>query len=154
MQLSIAAPVHILLIEQDDEVRKLFITLFKGAECTVSAACEPVEALDMVKQQVPDVVFSSIVFKDMDGFELCRRLRAMPETASTMIVALTGHSENAIEEKIAVAGFDKYLLKPVSIYVLLSLLDRIKERKKLALFVKQHGTSTIDIDKPPHKFLH
>lgn len=72
-----------------------------------------VDAIDHVEQKVPDIIFSSLVFGDMNGFELCRRLRSMPETSTSTIVALTGYFEPHIEKDAAAAGFDHYLLKPV-----------------------------------------
>lgn len=139
------APMHILLVEKDDEIRKLFATCFEGAGYTVSATTEPVKALEMVKLKIPDAIFSSIFFYGMDGFELCRQLRAMPETVATMIVALTGYSENGIEEKIEKAGFDKYLLKPVSIHVLLSLLAALKEHKDIKPLRKTSQLSAAEV---------
>lgn len=73
--------MHILLVEQDDDIRTLFATFLGERGYIVSAACEPVEALNMATSNVPDVVLSSLVFHGMDGFELCRRLRALPKEA-------------------------------------------------------------------------
>lgn len=64
----------------------------------------------------------------MDGFELCQRLRAAPATSHSLIVALIGYSEDGIEAKVKEAGFDRYLLKPVSIELIISLLDDLAKR--------------------------
>lgn len=122
---DIAQPLHILIVDRDASTRKLLQTLFFSQGYTVSCAREPFEALNLVKPKVPDAIISSLVFEDMDGFELCRQLRAMPETASKLIVALTGLWSSGIEEAILSAGFDRYLLKPVNIEFLLSLLDTL-----------------------------
>lgn len=119
--------MHILLVEQDDDIRTLFTTFLGERGYIVSAACEPVEALEMARSKMPDVVLSSLVFCGMDGFELCRRLRTLPETSQSLIVALTGYSEDGIEERAREAGFDKYLLKPVSILGVLLMLDAAKK---------------------------
>lgn len=148
MQSNTVAPMHILLVEQNDQVRELFTTCFEDAGYTVCTTTEPVKALEMVRLKVPDVIFSSIVFYDMDGFELCRQLRAMPETVATLIVALTGYSENGIEERIAQAGFAKYLLKPVSIEILLSLLAALKKHKDINTVVMRRQSSAVDVRLP------
>lgn len=122
MQLS-KKPTHILLVEQNIEICTLFTAVFTSQGHTVSVAREPLEAFEKAQTKPPGAIFSSIVFDEMDGFELCRQLRRMPEVSDILIVALTGYSENGIEAKVRDAGFDKYLLKPVSIHVLLSLLD-------------------------------
>ena len=116
------APLHILLAEQDDDIRGLFAMLFGSRGHTVSHARNAVEALDCVERQAPDVVFSSLVFGDLSGFELCRRLRSMPQTAASLIVALTGYTESGIQAKVKAAGFDRYFLKPAQLHEVLDLL--------------------------------
>lgn len=122
--------MHILLVEQDDDIRSLFTTFLSEHGHSVSAAREPVEALELVTSTAPDAVISSLVFLGMDGFELCRRLRALPITSRSLIVALTGYSENGIEERAREAGFDRYLLKPVSIQEVLMMLDAVRKEQK------------------------
>lgn len=113
---------HVLLVEEDDEVRDIYATLFASQGFTVSAARRASEAIDHAGR-APDAVFSSLVFRDMSGFDLCRRLREMPGTANSLIVAVTGYSETGIEDKVTEAGFDAYLLKPVKLQALLALLS-------------------------------
>ena len=122
MPLTMTAPLHILLAEQDDDIRSLFAALFGSRGHTVSQAKNASEALDCVERKAPDVVFSSLVFGDLNGFELCRRLRAMPQTAASLIVALTGYTESGIQAKAKAAGFDRYFLKPVQLHAVLDLL--------------------------------
>lgn len=121
---------HVLLVEEDDEVRDVYKELLVFHGYIVSAARSGLEALDLAKQ-APDAVFSSLVFRDLSGFELCRRLRALPQTANSLIVALTGYSEKGIEAATKAAGFDAYHLKPVSFQDLLGLLDRIPLNARL-----------------------
>lgn len=82
----------------------------------------------MAEAGPPNTIFTSLVFADMGGIELCRRLRAMPGTSHSLIVAPTGYSENGIEKRVKDAGFDHYLLKPVSLEVIISLLDALAKR--------------------------
>ena len=116
---------HVLLVEEDDEVRDVYTELLVFHGYTVSGAKCALEALSYAKQ-APDAVFSSLVFRDMSGFELCRQLRAMPQTANSLIVALTGYSEGGIEKATKKAGFDAYRLKPIGIQDMLSLLGQIR----------------------------
>jgi two-component system CheB/CheR fusion protein len=115
--------LHVLLVEQDDSILELFSTLLCGSGYIVSTARTGMEALDLASDAAPHAVFSSLVFDDIDGFELCRRLRAAPGTADSLIVALTGYSQPGIQQQVAQAGFDSYLLKPVSVHTLLGLIE-------------------------------
>ena len=123
---SLSRPeAHVLLVEEDDEVRDVYTDFLVFHGCTVSAAKGALEALAYAKQ-APDAVFSSLVFRDMSGFELCRQLRAMPQTTNSLIVALTGYSERGIEKATQEAGFDAYYLKPIGFQDMLSLLGQTR----------------------------
>lgn len=129
-----SAPLHILLVEQDEEIRSLFTAFFISHGHTVSDTGRAIEALDHVEQKAPDVIFSSLVFSDMNGADLCRRLRSMHQTSTSLIVALTGYAESHIEKALTDAGFDHYLLKPVQLQVVLDLVEkRAKEIRQRSL---------------------
>lgn len=119
--------MYILLVERNDEVRCLLAEILRTQGFAVGTACGPTEAIAMAKSKVPDVIFTSLVFDDMSGFELCRRFRAMPETAAKLIVALTGYLGVGTDKQVMEAGFDEYLLKPVSIENLSALVGAFKK---------------------------
>jgi CheY-like chemotaxis protein len=61
----------------------------------------------------------------MDGVEVLRRLRALPETAHVPAIALTAHAMNGDREKFLAAGFDDYMAKPIlDIDLLFQTMDR------------------------------
>jgi CheY-like chemotaxis protein len=67
----------------------------------------------------------------MDGFEVCRRLRAMPQAKDATIVALTGWGAAKDREKTREAGFDEHLSKPVEPQLLQECLGRyVRERER------------------------
>jgi CheY-like chemotaxis protein len=51
----------------------------------------------------------------MDGFEVARRLRAMPALAGAFLVAMTGYGSDEDKAQARAAGFDEYLVKPVDV---------------------------------------
>ena len=58
----------------------------------------------------------------MDGYELARRLRALPALASTRLVAVTGYGQEADRQRSLEAGFDAHLVKPVQIDAIEAML--------------------------------
>ncbi|WP_312513333.1 response regulator [Massilia sp.] len=132
MPLNLRRPLHILLVEQDQAIRDLFATLLQGHGYVVTAVDGVLGAIEHASRKPPDVVFSSLVFSNLDGFELCRRLRALTAMAQALIVAVTGYAEAGIRERSRAAGFDAYLLKPVSVDTLLRLLASFKTRRVIA----------------------
>jgi CheY-like chemotaxis protein len=82
-------------------------------------------ALDMARQQPPDLMLVDMNLGDMTGLELARRLRARPAARDIRLVAL---SADALPEQIEAAmasGFEGYLTKPIDFRALLSMLDRM-----------------------------
>ncbi|HEX8405523.1 MAG TPA: ATP-binding protein, partial [Duganella sp.] len=72
-----------------------------------------------------DVAILDIGLPDMDGYELARRLRADSRSAGMVLVALTGYGQASDRDKGIAAGFDHYLVKPVSPSTLLNLIGEL-----------------------------
>ena len=64
---------------------------------------------------------------DMDGYELARRLRQAKETASAVLVAVTGYGQPEDKERAVKAGFDHHLVKPVDVSAVQSVLENINK---------------------------
>ena len=83
-------------------------------------------ALEAVVSLKPDVVLLDIGLPEMDGYDVARRLRALPPGESPAIVALTGYGQPADRARAATAGFDEFLVKPVEPEVLNGLLRSLR----------------------------
>ena len=77
------------------------------------------------KRTSPAVLFVDIGLPHMDGYELVRRLRATPETARSLIVALTGYEQLQDKERALQAGCDYHLVKPVNYDQFVELLAKV-----------------------------
>ena len=69
------------------------------------------------------MVLVDIGMPGMDGYEVCRRIRAAPGHVQTLVVALTGWGQDEDRERSKRAGFDHHLVKPLNVQELRSLLD-------------------------------
>ncbi|KPL70158.1 hypothetical protein ADN00_19200 [Ornatilinea apprima] len=103
---------RILAVDDNPVNLKVVSATLKQAGFEVATAGNGSEALEQVKIVKPALIILDINMPDMDGYEVCRRLRAMPATANTPIVMLTAH--DSLEEKIKgfEAGADEYITKP------------------------------------------
>jgi two-component system chemotaxis response regulator CheY len=96
-------------------IRKLVsMTLEDVAGFEPVEAAGGAEALELARSEPPAPVFLDIDMPGIDGYEVCRRLRAEPETAQTAIVMLTAAAGEEAEREAEESGADLFLTKPVS----------------------------------------
>ncbi|WP_018227704.1 response regulator transcription factor [Methyloversatilis universalis] len=114
---------RIAVVEDQPEIRQLIrMTLELGDFDLVEAENADIGWAQM-QQQKPDLVLLDVMMPgSMDGLELCRRLRARPETAAVPVILLTARGQQRDIEAGRDAGADTYLTKPFSP---MELLDRI-----------------------------
>lgn len=121
---------HILVIEDDDIVARTIERSLRGEEFRVLITNSGVEGLKAARRRVPDLVILDIIMPGMDGYTVCREMRADPLLADTPILFLTAKIKD--EDKIAGfnAGADDYLSKPFNIDELILRLRAILRRAK------------------------
>jgi CheY-like chemotaxis protein len=113
----------VLIVDDDPFIRKLVATTLEDV-----AGFEPAEApdgnqaLELARAEPPALVFLDIDMPGIDGYEVCRRLRADPETTQTTIVMLTAAAGEEAEREAEDAGADLFLTKPFSPLELLRLV--------------------------------
>jgi len=87
-------PLRLVLIDDDPDLRKLVkLTLEFTAGWEVHAAADGLAGIRMVREQRPDVVLVDVMMPGVDGYEVCRRLKAEEETASIPLILLTARRE-------------------------------------------------------------
>ncbi len=86
-------------------------------------------ALERAHTVIPDVCLLDIGLPDMDGNELAQRLRALPATSKSTLIAITGYGQEQDRKKTAEAGFSHHFVKPVNMEHLLSVLADLDAAK-------------------------
>lgn len=105
---------RILVVDDNPANVKLLATKLAHEYYTVDTAASGPEALEAVKADAPDIILLDVMMPGMNGFEVCEKLRANPETAQipvVMITALTGQDDRI---RGLEAGADDFLSKPVN----------------------------------------
>jgi CheY-like chemotaxis protein len=123
---SAAGGPGLLVVDDDPFIRKLVVTTLQdvtGFQLTEAADGE--EALALALADPPAVVLLDVDMPQLDGIEVCRRLRADPATAAATIVILTAAHGDGVQEQAEAAGADLFLTKPFSPLQLLRLVDRL-----------------------------
>ena len=119
---------RVLIVDDDPFIRRLIATTLEDvAHFELLQAGDGEEALAVAARELPDLVFLDIDMPRLDGLEVCRRLRAAPETAGATIVMLTAARGDVAERDAGAAGADRYLTKPFSPLDLLRLAEGLTE---------------------------
>jgi CheY-like chemotaxis protein len=84
------------------------------------------EAIKAVAEFHPDIVFLDIGMPEMNGYEVARAIRRMPESGNPILVALTGWGSAADRLRAKEAGFDQHLTKPADIAAIEKLLMNVR----------------------------
>ena len=117
-----ARGLRVLVVDDNVDAAQMLATLLEMNGYEVSIAYDGKGALASAVQAPPDVALLDIGLPDIDGHELARRLRAMPETTQAVLVALTGYGQVEDQRRAYKAGFDHHMAKPADLAKLLELL--------------------------------
>ena len=102
----------ILLVDDEAPVRKLMARALAEMSCEVMAACDGVEALEVIAKVRPDLVVLDVKMPRKDGWAVLRELRSQAGTRSIPIIMLTGCNDTASELNGLDLGADDYIAKP------------------------------------------
>jgi CheY-like chemotaxis protein len=103
---------QVVLIDDDPDLRKLVqLTLEFTAGWEVTTAANGGEGIEAIRRVKPDVAVVDFMMPEMDGYEVCRRLKQDPETADIPVVFLTARKE-LDEVKVAEIGARGVVVKP------------------------------------------
>jgi two-component system CheB/CheR fusion protein len=118
----VANPKRVLVVDDNRDAADSLAALIDllGHEATVFN--DGRDALAVAAARVPDVVLLDIGLPGMDGFEVARRMRSSPGMQGVRLIACTGYGREDDVRRIEEAGFDGYLIKPVSAAQLEKLL--------------------------------
>jgi DNA-binding response OmpR family regulator len=114
----------ILVTDDEPTTRSLLRLILLREAYQVFEAVDGLDALEQIEASIPDVLILDVMMPNMNGFEVCQRLRADDRTASLPILMLSAKTdEKSIGQGLA-AGATRYLTKPISTEV---LIENVRE---------------------------
>lgn len=137
---------NVLIVDDDQRVRKVLVDLLEQEGYAVEAAIDGKWALETLNSFAPDIVISDVVMPNMNGIELCRRLKLDPRAADVPVLLISGTrdtDEDAVEG--LVAGAADYLELPFRHEELLAKVARLTERHRVEKHYKQIVEQAVDI---------
>ncbi|MDY0963858.1 PAS domain-containing hybrid sensor histidine kinase/response regulator [Massilia sp. CFBP9026] len=115
-------PLRVMVVDDNVDAAVTLSMLLESGGHRVAVEHDALRALDCARQFRPQACLLDIGLPGIDGLELARRLRALPETAEAMLVAVTGYGQARDRDQILAAGFDHHLVKPIDTGRLYALL--------------------------------
>ncbi len=120
---------RILLIDDDTGLAPPLREYFHRFGLELASAAHPSEGLAMIEREPPDLVILDLMLPDMDGFEVCRRIRANGELPVLMLTARGEVMDRVVGLEL---GADDYLPKPFEPRELVARINRILKRSRTA----------------------
>jgi PleD family two-component response regulator len=106
---------RILVVEDDFDISNMLRIYFQSQDYEVTVAPRGEEALELCRQRLPHVIVLDIMLPDIDGYEVCRRLRGSLRTSHVPIIFLTQKDERSDKIVGLELGADDYITKPFDI---------------------------------------
>ncbi|QJT09078.1 response regulator [Oceanidesulfovibrio marinus] len=130
-----------VLVAEDSPTQALRLQFFleeQGYEVTVAG--DGRDALESIRNNMPDAVISDIIMPEMDGYELCRRIRSMPDSDDLPVILLTSLSNPQDVLKGLQCGASAFVTKPYDEYFLADKLEYFLENRGAAQQEDKNGS--------------
>lgn len=126
----------LLVVEDNPDIRTYIADVFAN-DFDVKEAVDGQEGLQMALDIIPDMIISDVMMPNMDGNELCRRIKENVRTSHVPIILLTAKEGNEAKEEGYESGADSYLTKPFSSSLLRTRVQNLVEQRRRLLAVFQ-----------------
>ena len=142
---------RILIVEDEEPLTMLLRYNLEAEGYEVDTAARGDEADTKLKEATPDLVVLDWMLPGLSGIELCRRLRARPETRQLPIIMLTARGEEQERVRGLATGADDYVVKPFSLPELMARVRAILRRSKPELIASVLRAGDLELDRDTHR---
>ena len=119
-------PLRVLIVDDYPDTTETLARLLTAWDYLPVTASTGLEALERARSFDPDVIIADVAMTGLSGLQLARKIRNMPESRDTVLIAITG--VQGIEQECKEAGFDHYFRKPSDLVELQTLLEGLDHR--------------------------
>src|SRR6201999_3981115 len=119
---------RILIVEDEEPLTMLLRYNLEAEGYEVDTAARGDDADTRLKESKPDLEVLDWMLPGLSGIELCRRLRARPETRQLPIIMLTARAEESEKVRVLATGADDYIVKPFSVPELIARVRALLRR--------------------------
>ena len=119
----------ILIIEDNEQNMYMLSYLLENHNYNVIKAFNGIDGLQLAHDNHPEIILIDIQLPDMDGYEICNKLRYNGLPKGTTIIAVTSYAMGGDREKAIEAGADGYIEKPITPETFISQMENIHNSK-------------------------
>jgi len=148
--MSVRPPTRILVAEDDPDIGNLLDHYLKKAGFTATVVTGGRDVMPRIKRDAPDLVVLDIMLPGLDGLEVCRAIRADPNSAAIPIIMLTAKGEESDRIVGLELGADDYITKPFSPNEVVARIRALLRRAHRAAPADNrltYGSLTVDVDR-------
>ena len=142
---------RVLIVEDEDALAVVLRYNLEAEGYEVDVAMRGDEAEAMLKEQQPDMLVLDWMLPGVSGIELCRRLRAKPETQQLPIIMLTARGEESERIRGLATGADDYVVKPFSVPELMARVRALLRRSRPEAVADLLQAGNIELDRVTHR---
>ncbi len=126
--------VRVLVVDDDDDSRDLVVSILQKCQAIAVSASSAEQALSLIVSERPDVIVSDIGMPGMDGYELMRAIRALPDEHAQRVpaVAVTAYARSEDRQRALAEGFQLHLAKPIEPAAFASAVARLSRNAEVA----------------------
>jgi CheY-like chemotaxis protein len=122
------SPRRILVLDDNRDAADTLAMMLELLGHEVRRLYDPLQAVEVVSEFDPDVVFLDIGMPTLSGYELARQLRALPRGNERRLIAVTGWGQPDDRRRTTEAGFDHHLVKPPELETVRQICDALPQR--------------------------
>jgi two-component system cell cycle response regulator DivK len=115
---------QILVVEDNMDTYELMRIILELNGYETFLAMNGRDGVNAARKQNPDLILMDLAMPEMDGWEATRRIKKDPKTASIPLIAVTAHALPGERDRALKAGCDDYIIKPMDLVELVSLVNR------------------------------
>ncbi len=141
----------ILIVEDEADLRELMRYNLEAESFRISTAESGDEAVERIRDGVPDLILLDWMLPGLSGIELCRRWRSREETARTPIIMITARGEEEERVRGLATGADDYMVKPFSMPELVARIHALLRRSSPQLVTNLLKAGDLELDRQSHR---
>jgi PAS domain S-box-containing protein len=126
------AGLRLLVVDDNVDAATMLAMVLEALGHEVHIEHESLRALELARIALPDACLLDIGLPEIDGIELARRMRAQPQTAHSVLIAVSGYGQEQDRKAALEAGFSHHLVKPVDLEALNALLGTLQRTEAAA----------------------